>query len=88
MLQDLTAGSAAFELVEDSTFSLRLPDVQVTDAGTYVVVASNKHGTAQRTMSLQVAGKGTVYFSPRAKARLTWDMEGPRGKGIGSRGYG
>ena len=56
--QDLTAGAATFELVEDSTFCLRLRDVQVSDAGAYTVVDSNRHGTAQRAMSLHVTGKG------------------------------
>ena len=56
--QDLTAGAASFDLVEDSTYSLRLQQVQVTDAGSYVVEATNRHGSARRTMSLEVTGKG------------------------------
>ena len=78
--QDLTAGAATFDLVEDSTHCLRLTDVQVTDAGTYTVVAANRHGSAQRTMSLEVTGKGQLWVELMTGKGQLW-VERVTGKG-------
>ncbi|XP_043200179.1 titin homolog isoform X2 [Amphibalanus amphitrite] len=65
--QDPAADTCSWELVEDSTYSVRLPEARLADAGSYVVAASNRHGTAQRTMSLEVTGKENTLRGKQKK---------------------
>ncbi|XP_037075887.1 titin homolog, partial [Pollicipes pollicipes] len=66
-----SGGLEAFDLVEDCTYCLRLSQVKVTDAGPYVVLASNRHGTAQHTMSLEVTSKDATVQGKQRKLNGT-----------------